>query len=61
MSFAMRERDRELRRRRHRREKIRKLIARIQAAKSREEKQRLVEKALRIAPWRYAEFQKLLA
>lgn len=57
----MRERDRELRRRRHRRQKIRKLLARIQAAKSREEKQRLVQKALRIAPWRYAEFQKLLA
>jgi hypothetical protein len=57
----MRERDRELRRRRHRRQKIRNLLARIQAAKSREEKQRLVQKALRIAPWRYAEFQKLLA
>ncbi|GBD29759.1 hypothetical protein HRbin32_00851 [bacterium HR32] len=61
MSLLMRERDRELRRRRHRRQKIRNLLARIQAAKSREEKQRLVQKALRIAPWRYAEFQKLLA
>ncbi len=57
----MRERDRELRRRRHRREKVRKLLARIQAAKSREEKERLVQKATRIAPWRYAEFQKYLA
>ncbi len=57
----MRERDRELRRRRHRRQKIRKLLARIQAAQSRDEKQRLVQKALRIAPWRHAEFQKLLA
>jgi hypothetical protein len=57
----VRERDRELRRRRHRREKIRKLLARIQAARSREEKERLVQKAIRIAPWRYAEFQKYLA
>jgi hypothetical protein len=57
----VRERDRELRRRRHRREKIRKLLARIQAAKSREEKERLVQKAIRIAPWRYTEFQKYLA
>lgn len=56
----MRERDRELRRRRHRREKIRKLLARIQAARTREEKERLVQKAIRIAPWRTAEFQKYL-
>lgn len=57
----MRERDRELRRRRHRREKIRKLLSRIQAAKTREGKERLVQKAVRIAPWRYEEFQKYLA
>ena len=56
----MRERDRELRRRRHRREKIRKLLARIRAARTREEKERLVQKAIRIAPWRMAEFQKYL-
>ncbi len=57
----MRERDRELRRRRHRREKIRKLLSRIQAAKTREEKERLVQRVIRIAPWRYEEFQKYLA
>jgi hypothetical protein len=57
----MRERDRELRRRRHRREKIRKLLSRIQAAKTHEEKERLVQKAIRVAPWRYEEFQKYLA
>lgn len=56
----MRERDRELRRRRHRRQKIRKLLSRIQAAKTREEKERLVQKAARIAPWRYEEFRKYL-
>ncbi|MCS7174071.1 MAG: hypothetical protein N0A24_12055 [Armatimonadetes bacterium] len=58
--MPLRERDRELRRRRHRRERIRKLLKRFQAAQSREERERLVQKMIKRAPWRYQEFLALL-
>jgi hypothetical protein len=56
----MRERDREVRRRRHRREKMAKLIARLEKARTRNEKERLVRAASRLAPWNYQQFQRHL-
>ncbi len=55
----MRMRDRELRRRRHRRERVRKLLARLQQAKTAEERQTILNKLIKRAPWRAAEFQRL--
>jgi hypothetical protein len=57
----MPERARELRRRRARSAKLGKLAKRLTRARTRDEKQRLVTKMARIAPWRLAEFQKLLS
>jgi hypothetical protein len=55
------ERDRELARRRRRREKVRRLLARIAAARG-EARERLLAKLQRIAPWRLEEVrQGLLA
>lgn len=48
------ERDRELARQRHRRAKVRRLLARLAAARG-EERERLLAKLQRIAPWRLAE------
>lgn len=48
------ERDRELARQRRRREKVRRLLARIAAARG-EERERLLAKVQRIAPWRLEE------
>lgn len=47
----MRERDRELRRRRHRKEKLRKLRRKYVAAQSEEERRAIWAKVQRIAPW----------
>ncbi len=58
--MPLRERDRELRRRRHRRERIRKLLARFQRAKTAEEREQIVQKMIKRAPWRYPEFLALL-
>ncbi|MDR7401279.1 MAG: hypothetical protein QN155_03500 [Armatimonadota bacterium] len=55
----MRVRDRELGQRRHRRERVRKLLARLQQARTAEEKQKILEKLVKRAPWRAAEFQRL--
>jgi len=57
----MPERDREIRRRRSRLAKLGKLSLRLAKARTRDEKQRLVAKMMKIAPWRLAEFQKLLS
>ncbi|MDQ7829980.1 MAG: hypothetical protein QN122_06635 [Armatimonadota bacterium] len=48
------QRDRELARQRHRREKVRRLLVRIAAARG-EERERLLTKLQRIAPWRLGE------
>ncbi|MDR5683970.1 MAG: hypothetical protein QN163_08090 [Armatimonadota bacterium] len=56
----MRERDREIRRRRHRREKLAKLISRLERAQTRSEKERLVRTASKLAPWNYQQFQRYL-
>jgi hypothetical protein len=58
--MPLRERDRELRRRRHRRERIRKLRERLSRAQSQEEREQLVQKMIKRAPWRYQEFLALL-
>jgi hypothetical protein len=55
----MRIRDRELRRRRHRRERVRGLLARLHQARTAEEKQKILAKLIKRAPWRAAEFQRL--
>jgi hypothetical protein len=47
----LRERDRELRRRRHRKEKLRKLRKKYVAAQSEEERRAIWTKVQRIAPW----------
>lgn len=54
------ERAHELRRRSHRRAKVRKLLQRLQKATSLDEKQKIFQKLVKRAPWRAAEFQKLL-
>lgn len=54
------ERAHELRRRSHRRAKVRKLLQRLQKATSQDEKQKIFQKLVKRAPWRAAEFQKLL-
>ncbi|MDR5693808.1 MAG: hypothetical protein QN198_00130 [Armatimonadota bacterium] len=47
----MRERDRELRRRRHRKEKLRKLRKKYTSAQSEAERQAIWAKVQKIAPW----------
>ena len=44
------ERHRELRRRRHRRKKVRRLRARLEQTRDPEERRRLIEKIKRVAP-----------
>lgn len=44
------ERHREIRRRRHRQAKVRKLRQRLEQAKNPEERQRIIEKIRRVAP-----------
>lgn len=51
---------RELRVRRHRRRKIAMLLARLQKAQARDEREKLVGKMIKLAPWRAAEFRRLL-
>ena len=57
----MRMRDRELRRRRHRRTKVRRLLARLRQARTVEERQAILQKLIARAPWRAAEFQRIAA
>ena len=45
------ERKKELRRRRTRRKKLRKLRARLDAAKTAQEREKVLEKIRRISPW----------
>jgi len=56
----VRERDRELRRRRHRRKKIRKLLTRLQTARTDDERQKLLEQLARQSPARAAEVRRTL-
>ncbi|MDQ7850531.1 MAG: hypothetical protein QN152_02575 [Armatimonadota bacterium] len=51
---------RELRVRRHRRRKIAMLLARLQKAQGRDEREKLVGKMIKLAPWRAAEFRRFL-
>lgn len=56
----MRERDRELRRRQHRRTKVARLMRSLSRARTAEQRRAIIEKLSKLAPWRYHEFRRLL-